>query len=299
MDTRRLKHFLAVYDSHSIGQAAEALRLSQPALSKSIRHLESDLGIALFERTPQGVMPTVFGETLALHARVVEAELRRAEHSLADLRGRGRGKASVGIGPSMVPHLMPAVTARLAETCPGVQIVVVEGLVDQLLPMLRRGEIDIAVGSWPRPTDPDLAAEKLCTDAIRVLCSASHKLAGRPVTLADLLDYPWVLPPESQRWRQRMNEVFLARSLAAPQPSVVSNSASFITALLMHGQYLSFLPTLVAKGRGANLITLECDLVLESEVTFTTRARIRKSPAVQAVISVLREVAALPIHVPV
>lgn len=294
MDTRRLRHFLAVFQHGSIGQAAEALLLTQPALSKSIRQLERDLNVPLFERTPLGVVPTVFGEALAVHARVIQSEMRQAETALAGLRGVGKGKVVAGIGPSIAVNLMPMATTRLAEAAPGIHMTVVEGLVDDMLPALRRGEIDLAIGSWPRPTDADLAAEVLFTDDIRVLASRTHPLAGRRPDLSDLGAYPWALPPETQRWRQRLNEFFIARSLPPPEAKVVSNSAAYLKSLLPGSPFLTFLPTQLLRldDEAAPIVPLEVDIRLETEVTMTHRQRGRLSPAAQALIAVVKEVSA-------
>ena len=114
LESKRLKHFLTVYELGSIGQAAEKLLLTQPALSKSIRLLEDSLGVRLFERTTLGVVPTVFGKALALHAKAIEAEVRHAEAQIASLRGLAAGRVAVGVGPSVATSLMPLATKRLS-----------------------------------------------------------------------------------------------------------------------------------------------------------------------------------------
>lgn len=294
MDTRRLKHFLAVYQHGSIGQAAEALLLTQPALSKSIRQLERDLNVTLFERTPLGVVPTVYGEALAVHARVIQAELLTAETELSTLKGTSRGKVTVGIGPSIAVNLMPAATLLLAERAPGIHVTVVEGLVDDLIPAVRRGEVDLAIGSWPRPTDADLAAQVLFQDEIRVLAHRDHPLAGRPVQHGELLDYPWALPPETQRWRLRLNEFFITRSLPPPEAKVASNSAAYLKSLLRKSRFLTFLPTqLIRLGDTDNsIVPLDVDIRLTTEVSMTHRQRGRLTPATHALVAAVKEVAA-------
>ena len=159
LDSRRLRHFLAVYDMKSIGQAAEKLYLTQPALSKSLRQLEDDLKVKLFDRTPLGVVATVFGDTLAQHARVIRSEMRHAETELSNLRGAVKGHVTVGVGPSLATSLMPLATGMLRKAKPGIRFTIIEGLVDTILPALRRGELDLAVGAWPRPADSDITAE--------------------------------------------------------------------------------------------------------------------------------------------
>jgi DNA-binding transcriptional LysR family regulator len=295
LDSRRLRHFLAVYDLRSIGQAAEKLYVTQPALSKSIRQLEEDLGVQLFDRTPLGVVPTVFGETLAQHARIIRAEMRHAETELANLRGAVKGHVTVGVGPSIAAYLMPLATQRVRQSKPGISLTVVEGLSDTLIPALRRGEIDFAVGTWPRVADGDLTAEVIVRDRVSVVAGPDHPLAGRrDVPLADLLDYPWILPPETQRWRQILEETFLAEGLAPPVPAVSSNSASFIRMTLLDQKSLSYLPaqTMHTRSQTTSLVAIEAPgLTRPVDVTVSYRERTRLAPATQVIIAALTEVA--------
>ena len=87
MQSRLLKSFLAVADKSSITEAAAALNVSQPALTKSIKQLEADLGVTLFERTSTGVSLTRFGSVLQHHAKIMENEYRHALSRIDDLKG--------------------------------------------------------------------------------------------------------------------------------------------------------------------------------------------------------------------
>lgn len=294
LDSRRLRHFLAVYDLRSIGQAAEKLYVTQPALSKSIRLLEQDLQVKLFDRTPLGVVPTVFGDLLAQHAKVIRSEMRNAEHEISNLRGAVKGHVTLGVGPSIAANLLPAATQRLRAERPGIRLTVLEGLVDTLVPALRRGEIDLAVGGWPRVADSDLTAEHLVHDYVCVVCGPEHPLVGREqVELGDMLEFPWALPPETQRWRQLLEETFLAQGLSPPAPAVVSNSAVYIRTVLLESNFLSYLPlqSLPAHARTRYVVALACDaLTRRIEVTVTYRERAVLSPAAHAILAAMREV---------
>ncbi|HRX89744.1 MAG TPA: LysR family transcriptional regulator [Steroidobacteraceae bacterium] len=296
LDSRRLRHFLAVYDLRSIGQAAEKLFLTQPALSKSIRQLEEDLEIKLFDRTALGVVPTVYGDALAQHARVIRSEMRHAETAIANLRGAVKGHVTIGVGPSVASSLMPLATEKLRKTKPGIHLTIIEGLVDTILPALRRGELDLAVGAWPRVADSDITADTLVHDRICVVASPKHPLARkRSVQLSDLLEFPWILPPESQRWRQILEETFFAKGLSPPVPSVTSNSTSFIRTVLLDGQSLSYLPlqSLPVRTRTSTLVALAADeLSRDVEVTISRRERAVLSPSAHAFMGVIREIAA-------
>jgi DNA-binding transcriptional LysR family regulator len=295
LDSRRLKHFLAVYDMRSMGHAAPKLFLTQPALSKSIRQLEEDLKVKLFDRTPLGVVPTVYGDALAQHARVIRSEMRHAETEISNLRGAVKGHVSVGVGPSVAASLMPLATAKVRKSKPGISFTIIEGLVDTVLPALRHGEIDMAIGAWPRPADSDISAETLVGDRVCVVAGPRHPLGRKhPIEFSDLLEYPWVLPPESQRFRQLLAETFLSHGFSPPQPAVTSNSATFIRTVLLDNQSLSFLPqqSLPVRQRATSLIALEVPgLSREIDVTIAVRQRAVISPAAHALIAALREVA--------
>ncbi len=242
MDSRGLKRFLAVYELGSIGAAAEALHLSQPALSKSIHQLEEQLGTRLFERTPVGVIPTIFGETLSLHAKVIEAEIRNAVREIQTLTGATKGELSVGVTPSIAAHIMPRVALRMHQERPGIHIRVIEGLMEEHIPALRLGELDLAVGGWMQGMHADLVAETVLRDEAQVFCSAHHPLAGKKVSLEALSDYPWVMAPYTQFWLDQFEKTFVSRGLNPPLADIVANSALFICELLLNNQFLTFLP---------------------------------------------------------
>lgn len=287
LESRRLRHFVAVYELGSIGQAAERLLLTQPALSKSLRQLEEELGARLFDRTPVGVAPTVFAEALYGHAKGIEAQFRAAEAQIAALRGKAKGIVSVGIGPSVAASLLPQATIALAAKHADIDLNVVEGLVDDLLPMLRRGQLSLIAGAWPRIADADFTTETIVADEVRVFARAGHPLAGRSVALGELSAFPWALPPATQRWRQEFDAILSAAGLAPIRPSVASNSASYLVAVIQRGEHLSFLPARLAVEAG--LVALDVAMpALRPDVTMTFRERALLAAPVGALVEVLR-----------
>ena len=291
LESRRLRHFLAVYDQGSIGRAAEKLLLTQPALSKSIRLLEDNLGVSLFERTTLGVVPTVFGNALALHAKAIAAQARHAEAQIANLRGIASGRVSIGVGPSVAVTLMPLATERIRELDLDVELSVTEGLVDEIIPALRRGEIDLAVGSWPKIVEPAFHTEVLATDRIMVFARREHPLQGRRVEASELLEHRWALPPSSQWWLQQLDDQFFTRGLSAPKPAVVTNSASYLKRLLVDQNYLSFLPTHLVAADGLSAIDVDFP-VFTADVSLTYKERSLTDSACISVVELLRDAAA-------
>ncbi len=293
MDSRRLRHFLAVYDAGSLGQAAEEIHLTQPALSKSIHQLEDELNVKLFERTPLGVVPTVFGEALSLHARLIQAELRNAKSELQRLKGTNQGHVRVGIGPSSAPYMMPEVTHALRTTHDNIQLTVIEGLGGQLIPSVRRGELDMAVGTWPAVNEKGLVSETLIADRMCLVVRGDHPLAGRSPDIGELLEFAWILPPHPQFWRERLDEHFFAAGLAAPDPDIVSNSSTYIEQMLLSEDLVSYLPRQLLKEdiRRGEIVEVEvAGLVHETDVTLTYRERAVITPACREFINILRQV---------
>ena len=244
MDVNRLRHFLAVIEHGSIGRAAEALNISQPALSKSIRRLEGSLDAKLVDRGPYGVSPTVFGESLAERARLILHEVRGAEQDIAALRDLKTGHVVIGAGPSIVPDLLPAAITALQVKRRGVRVTIREGLMDMQLDALGRGDIDITVGAFPESLSVEVTREPLLVDTTRVIARPEHPLGtGRRRRLDDLCAWPWVLPAAPERVRDALNAAFEKEGLDPPQPDVETNSAHCMKSLVIATDFLSFMPS--------------------------------------------------------
>lgn len=278
MDWRRLRHFLAVYEHGTFGRASEALHVTQPALSKSIRQLELELKVKLFERTPSGVVATLHGQTLSLHAKVIEAEMRNAEREIAALSGAAKGTVTVGVTPSVAADLMPRIFLKLHAERPGISVRVIEGLMEHHIPALRRGELDVVIGGWMRGMHPDLVTEIVQRDEVLVFAGAHHPLVSRSVVaLATLLEFPWVMPPHTQFWLDLFEKTFVAHGLPPPVPDAVTNSPSFIKAMLLRDTYLCALPMqlLVSErqvGAIAPLPVAELAITMDIIATYRKRA---------------------------
>ncbi len=249
MELRQLRHFQEIVRTLSFGQAADRLNITQPALSKSIRNLERSLGCQLLERHPSGVTPTEYGRVFLDYAALVTSELDRAVEELNALRGRGKGIVRVGAGATMMRYLLPrAVKSFMAQAgaqgSDGSSVSFRQGLKDELTAALRRGDIDLMVGSVnPGQVDEDLHHELVLEDRVAVVADAAHPLAGRRrLTPADLGPHKWVLPEGREPENERLLAVFRTARLAPPQVAVRTASSPFMAELLKDSDYLSYLP---------------------------------------------------------
>lgn len=238
-----LEHFLTVADKGSISRAAQALELSQPALAKSIRRLESSLGVALFERLPRGICLTAAGETLARHAKLMRLELQQALHEIKALRGGSEGHVAVGASATVISSVLPRAVADLVAQKPGIRLRITTGLADVLVHSLRQGDLDLVIAPLPdRRMSRDIRSEPLLDYELKIIARAGHPLASRhPVMLHDLLGFPWVLTGNDIQVQWLHEEIFGRAGLDAPTPAIETNSFQFAMAHLLGSDALSFL----------------------------------------------------------
>lgn len=146
---RQLRLLVAVGQHGSIQNAAHDLNISQPAATKMIQDLEVDFEVKLFDRTNRGVVPTVFGESLIRHGKLIFAQVSNAAQELDDLNEGNSGRVVVGTLLAASPSLLPMAIELLLEDRPKVAIKIVEGTNEVLMPGLLSGEIDMVVGRLP------------------------------------------------------------------------------------------------------------------------------------------------------
>ena len=244
MELRQLKHFQEIVRCASFGRAADTLNITQPALSKSIRNLEQSLGVLLLERHPSGVTLTDYGKVFLEYAALVLNELDRAVDQLAEMKGQGKGVVRVGAGTTMLQYLMPAAVKLFMAGPDGGRVTFSQGLRADLMAQLRRGEIDLIVGSVnPDAEDEDVRQELVLEDRITVVADQGHVLAAeKSVTIAQLAAYKWVLPDNSEAEGDRLARVFRGSGCVGPDCAVRTGSSIFMASLLKDSEYLSYLP---------------------------------------------------------
>lgn len=292
LNSRQLLHFLAVVDHGSLGRAAKALHISEPAISKSVRILEDALQVRLFDRGPRGLELTAFGESLVGHARVIAVELQRATLDVNELRGTQAGHVHVGAGPSFASTVLPRAVAQLRATRPGIRVSISEGYADTIVPRVMRGELDFALMTLEAArADPELVQEPLAQDEAVIVVRASHPLAGRTVELADLQACTWLLTKKPDLIRLRLEEMFRSAHLEPPAVAVEFASLSFACVMLKEDDVMSFLPRSVVESdlaRGELAMVAAPGGTWRRSIGAVYRRHASQSPACQAMLAELR-----------
>jgi DNA-binding transcriptional LysR family regulator len=236
---RDIEYFSLVAEHGNLGRAAEALGLSQPALSKSLRRLENSMEAKLVKRTFKGVELTAVGAALFSHVRRLRFALDDVTREVADLTHGRTGHLRVGTAPSLSIHLLPAACAALLKEAPRVTFTVTVLDRETALSVLRQGELDFTLHALQPSRREDLAEESLCEEELVVYASMGHRLAKkRQVTLADLARERWTVAASSAVPVQRLRQAFLDAGLPPPEIAVESNALPLRLELLASSDLL-------------------------------------------------------------
>lgn len=244
IDHRELTVFLNVARLGSVGAAAEAMALTQPALSRTLRRLEQHLGVTLFVRHSTGMELTTYGRSLLPHAELLANGLRRAVDEIDQLKGASKGVVRVGILPSLVPDHLPAVLTNVLRKLPGVQLQITEAPNHQLTFALLRGEIDFAIaGVSPDFVEDNIRVNILVEDEMCIVTRDKHPLLSKKeITPADLCPYTWALQEKGGVVWQDFRTMFSRFNLESPTVAVTANSIQTLKSIIMCGDLLTILP---------------------------------------------------------
>lgn len=176
MKLNELRYFLAVAEEKHFGRAAQKCFISQPALSIGIKNLEYSLGVTLFERSASEVFLTPEG----LEALPKVKQIFSIVQQLKELRvsiNSAQGELKLGIIFTIAPYLLPKVIPVLKASAPELTLNIYENTTDNIIPMLKSGEIDAAIVALPI-YEPSLAIDELYDEEFFVITPKNHPLAN-------------------------------------------------------------------------------------------------------------------------
>jgi DNA-binding transcriptional LysR family regulator len=234
----KLQYFLAAARHEHIGQAADELNLSQPALSRSIQKLEEELGVQLFDRTGRGVHLNAAGNILLNRVKRASAEFEDAVRELAELSSSKRKAISLGYLSTFGIRLIPELVKSYCETDADVEFKLLEGPSPFLTEQLLKGEIDLCVSS--QLIDPALMWRPLFNEELHALLHPGHRLAEREtIDLAELAEDTFVALKPGNGLRQSLDDL--------------CRQAGFIPKIKFEGYEVATLRGLVGSGFGVTL----------------------------------------------
>jgi len=191
LDLRGIRYFVQIAELGSMTRAAQLLRVAQPALSRHVRALEAELGVALMVRLPRGVRLTTAGRQFLDHSQRILRELGRAQDALRSGGAVAQGQVILGVSPTTGPLLLPGVVERMRRQCPQIRLKVVEGFSNQLYDWLLAGRADAAILTNPVHSRV-MQVTPLSSEPIVLLTQPQPRGAAQFTMVADLARTPVV-----------------------------------------------------------------------------------------------------------
>jgi DNA-binding transcriptional LysR family regulator len=230
MRLSQIRDFIAVTNAGSLRAGARTVGVSQPAITKSIRQLETELGVQLLLRNARGAVATPAGKAFLARARVVQAELRKATDDLQAFQGGREGSVAFGLAPSACMLIVPDAMLQFRRQHPHARVRIVEGVSTALVPLVRDETLDFSIGQSPAAkSDAAIRFRPLMRMPLVVVGRQGHPLRTAK-SLRELTDAPWLMfyPLGSGAM---LEKAFTAAG--APMPRTIVHCESYAAALAL------------------------------------------------------------------
>ena len=298
MNLHHLAVFHAVVNAGNVSRAAEALGVSQPAVSKQLRQFERELGVTLLDRLPRGVAPTAAGRVLADHARRVFAAAGEASRAVEELRGLRRGTLSVGASTTIAGYLLPEPLARFARRHREIEVRLGVANTDGVRRAVLDGTVEVGFTEGSAEAiegEAALEVEPFAEDELVAVVAPTHELArlGGPASLKAVVAGPVVLREPGSGTRAVLEAALASRGLTV-RPALSLGSTEAVARAVAAGAGVAFVSRLavardVADGRLA-VVAVE-GFALPRPLH---RLRLRGRESSHAATAFLRELGATP-----
>ena len=237
MELRELRNFMRVARAGSVSRAAQELRLAQPALSRQIRKLEHELGVALFARHGRGVRLSAAGSLLLERAEAIVHLVHQTGEEIREDRAPGGGRITIGVPPAAGRLLIPPFVERFQQTWPRTTLHMREGVTSSLQEWLIEKRIDIAILHNPPHLDA-FNINPILTERMFVIGPPPHLSKGRkpPASyrMRDLGELPLILPNMAHNNRRLVEHAALEHGVRL-RIKIEADSVAFAKAMVEKG----------------------------------------------------------------
>ena len=294
MDLKQLDYFRHVAELGSFTRAASFLAVVQPALSRQVRQLETELGQSLFERNGRGVVLTEAGTRLLEHARGILTQVGRARQELEDQRNGDSGHFTLGLPPTLGRSVTVPLVKAFDRQLPNARLATVEGLSAYILEWLNLGRIDCAL-IYNALSSPTLDLQPLLDEQLFLIAplpARGARKSRKSVTLADLADYPLNIPSRPHAMRMSV-ETALAGVEAKINVAHEIECIPAIIDLVRQGYGYAVLPLNAVKSTPWSDEVLAKPIlapVLKTSLSIATSAQRPKSPLLRKAMDVVRDI---------
>lgn len=220
LSLRDLTYFLEVATHGNLAAAANAVHVTNPAVSKAVKRLEDELQLKLFVRTPKGMALTAAGELLKAQASEIVGSYRTVMDYARSMQLGGVGLVRIGTSRPVLDSIIAPAIARVLATGAQVQFDIRVDVAGKLIPELMAAKLDVVLVPYEGAPPPELTVSDVSFDDLCVLARSGHPLHGRPLELADVARAAWLLPPTNTMSRRWLDEQFFRAGLPAPHVAI-------------------------------------------------------------------------------
>ena len=292
MKLHHLRDFVAVARSGGIRRAARDLKLSQPAVSKSIQVLEQELGAPLFRRGVRGSLLNDYGRAFLVRAEAAMHELDRGCDEVKHMSGTGSGTVCVAASTAVSLMFLAEVLKDFNQRFPQVNVSVLEGTYPAICRGLQEGTLDFAVGPMTGQEVPDgLQVETLFDNELCVVARHKHPL-GRVRSLARLVDAHWVVTAAVGPRYEDFIDIFVRHGLPTPARRTRCESYIALLALIVGSDGIALMPRQWAESSATRVLLARIPLaerIAGPATCFMTRRGLPLTPAADALATSFRK----------
>jgi DNA-binding transcriptional LysR family regulator len=249
MELQQLRYFVAVARTRHFTRAAASVHVAQPSLSKQIRTLETELGAPLFNRARGNITLTAAGETLLPIAQRIIADVDDAHIQVQELVGLNRGRLRLGATPSLSTVIVPRVLRDFHDAHPGIEVVIEERGSRDLVPLLARGELDLALIILPlHRRDPALTTTPILHEPLVATAADDSPPRARSIRVRDLQHHPLVMFRDGYDLRDATLAA-CRRARIEPRVAVEGGEMDAVLRFVEAGLGIAVVPTMVLQDR--------------------------------------------------
>lgn len=255
-----LSILLTAVETGSMSKAAEQLRVSQPAVSKTISVLERELGAPLVTRGPRGITPTEHGLALLARSRAALDELGDAVDELDLLSKPNAGELRIAANEVALSGVVGTVLNELHARNPGIVFEIVPAYTHAAqIHELERGNVELVIGQIAQSAmDRRIDASELFQEQLVVAAGSRNRWTHRDnIELAELMDEAWAFSPLNSISGRSMEQAFRASGLGLPKIMVITSSMQMLRRLVMDNELLALFPRSVARSaQGVHILAV-------------------------------------------
>ncbi len=275
IELRHLRYFAAISECGNFSRAAEALHISQPALSAQIKQLETKLATRLFDRVGRQVRITDAGEVLLSYARRMLSEIEEATEAINELEGLATGRLAVGVVQTVNGYLIPRVTNLFLAKHPGIFLKILELSATEVQQGVVSGQLALGISFIPSEIEA-VEEQALFSERLVIVASQNHPLGShRLVSVRSLAKERLVTFPEGF-WTRRLTDELFASVAIKPRFALETNTIQGILAAVRNSEMVTILPELalhLKESKDLSMVNIK-----ESAATRTLGCLWRKGP---------------------